>query len=272
MPDENRHARPSGTPPTSRRRVILVGGAALVALAGIAFGLDRTMELPPGYGVAIDVRTVLGPPPPPASAAADVDRTAIAKALAGIDGPAWEAAEAQIFPSSDTVRDQIACALGRRITMESTPATARLLQRAAADLKAPVDAAKSYFHRDRPFVGNTDTRTCDPRTLGPIGGITGGVLSYSYPSGHAAFGELMARVLGAAVPARAAPLSAWGRRLGDNRVACRVHWPSDIAAGRRLADAMYEKLAEKPAFRADVAAARAELAKAPPATNCRAGA
>ena len=252
------------------RRALLVGTVATAALASIAFGLDLPGHNAPGYGIAIDYRAVLGPPPAPGTPVDKADRAVIARTIAGIESPAWEAAEAQIFPSSETVRDQIACALGRRITNDVTPATARLMQRAAADAKAPVDAAKSYYHRDRPFVGNANSRTCDPRTLGPIGGATGGVLSYSYPSGHAAYGELMARVLGAAVPARAAPLTAWGRQLGDNRVICRVHWPSDVAAGRRIADAMYDQLATKPAFQADVAAAKAELAKAPPATNCRA--
>jgi acid phosphatase (class A) len=252
----------------NRRHALLIGGIAVIGFASMAYGLDKT---PAGYGITVNYQAIIGPPPAPGSASAAADRAAIAKTTAGIDGPAWKAAESQLHPSSDTVRDQIACALGRRIAVEATPATARLMYRAATELQVPIFDGKSFYHRDRPYVGNADTRTCDPRSLEPGSAETGGALSYSYPSGHAAYGELMAKVLGAAVPTRAAPLTAWGRQLGDNRVVCRVHWPSDVAAGRRLADAMFAQLAAKPAFQADVAAARAELAKAPAAANCRSG-
>jgi acid phosphatase (class A) len=60
----------------------------------------------------------------------------------------------------------------------------------------------------------------------------------------------------------------WGDELGANRLVCRVHWASDIAAGRRLADALFPKLEASPAWRADLAAARTELARAPQPANC----
>jgi acid phosphatase (class A) len=102
--------------------------------------------------------------------------------------------------------------------------------------------------------------------------MTGGALSYAWPSGHAAVGRLTALTLSAAEPGREAALMQWGDALGANRLACRVHWVSDVVAGRRLADAMYAKLATIPAFQADLAAARAELARAPAPANCPAGA
>ena len=247
-----------------RRRVLAIAGVALGGVAALAYGLDR----PAGYGVAVDFRSVLGPPPAAGSAVAVGERAAFARTAAGIGQARWQEAGRQIFPSSPEVVAQIGCALGRDVSPATTPVTARLITNVAADLRRPVEAAKGFYRRDRPYVGASDTRTCDPRTLGALGGASGGVLSYAYPSGHAAQGQLWARVLSDAVPGRAAAMAAWGQRLGDNRVVCRVHWPSDVVAGRRLADAVYARLVTVPAYRADVAAARAELARAPMATGC----
>lgn len=245
---------------TVLRPSFIIGAAALALSAGaFAFGLDR----PTGYGASVDWQAVIGPPPAAGSPQAAADRAGFVRTAAGIGSPAWVAAVAEVFPNSPEVMRQISCASGRRISPATTPVTARLLANAAADLRRPVEAAKSHFKRDRPFVGASDTRTCDPRTLGSLGGSTGGTLSYAWPSGHAAQGQLWARTLAAAAPARAASLTAWGAALGDHRVTCRVHWPSDIAAGRRLGDAVFVELSKKPAFQADLVAARAELARAP---------
>lgn len=252
------------TKPRLRPPVIIGLAAAGLSLAGLALAL----EAPQGYGARVDWQQVLGPPPAPGSAADKADRAAFAKTAAGIGSPAWEAAEAQVFPSSAPVRAQLSCALGRSLSDKGTPTTLRLLSRENADLKVAVDAGKDFYKRNRPFVGASNSRTCDARTLGAIGGATGGALNYGWPSGHAAQGRLTALTLSAAAPASRASLMRWGDELGDNRLVCRVHWASDVAAGRRLADALFPKLEANPAWRADLAAARAELAAAPKPVNC----
>ncbi len=216
---------------------------------------------------ALDFRAMIGNPPAADSPEAKAERAAYVASAAGIGGTQWQAGVAQLYPNSPEVLAQGACAVGKALSPATTPATLRLLARLGADLRGPVEAAKTAYHRDRPYVGQADARTCDPRTLGAS---SGGTLSYAFPSGHAAFGELWAKALADAAPARAAPLMAWGRSMGDNRIACRVHWPSDVVAGRKLADALYARIAATPDFKADLAAAKAELAKAPAATNCAA--
>jgi acid phosphatase (class A) len=211
---------------------------------------------------------VLGPPPAPGSAADKADRAAFAKTAAGIGGTAWDAAKAQVYPTSPEVRAQLSCVLGRTLSEKDTPVTLRLLARQGVDLKAAVDASKDFYRRNRPFVGASDSRTCDVRTLGALGGATGGALSYSWPSGHAAIGRLTALSLGAADPSRKLALMQWGDGLGANRLVCRVHWVSDVAAGRRLGDAMFSKLATLPTYQSDLAAAGKELARAPAASGC----
>jgi acid phosphatase (class A) len=250
---------------TALRPSLVIGTTAVVlSLAGLALAL----EAPQGYGARVDWQQVLGPPPAPGSAADKADRAAFAKTAAGIGSPAWEAAEVQVFPSSAPVRAQLSCVLGRTLSDKGTPATLRLLSRENADLKVAVDAGKDHFRRNRPFVGAKDSRTCDARTLGAIGGATGGALNYGWPSGHAAQGRLTALTLSEVEPGRRAALMQWGDALGANRLVCRVHWVSDVAAGRRLGDAVFAKLETMPAWRADVAAARTELAAAPAPVNC----
>ena len=245
-----------------QRRFFVLGGCVLIGGAALAYGLDRA----PGYGVSIDYRQLLRMPPAANSAQALAERAGFADTARAIGGARWQQASRQIFPSGPYVAAEIACAAG--VQVSASPAAQRLLRNAVTDLSRPVEAAKSAFGRDRPYVGAVNAHTCDPRTLGSIGGSTGGVLSHAYPSGHAAQGRLVANVLAAALPGRAAALAAWGDRLGANRIVCRVHWPSDVAAGRRLGDAMFGALQANPAFRADLVAARAELARAPAATNC----
>lgn len=252
------------TPAQVNRRLLLIGAIGLAGAGGVAWLVAR----PAGYGAAVDYVAVLGPPPVAGSATAVAERAAYERAAAGIGGAAWREASRQVFQNSPEVQREIACVIGRHISPATTPVAARLIGNATADLRRDVEAAKDHFARDRPFVGAADPRTCDPRTLGSIGSRSGGTLSYSYPSGHAADGRMWARVLGAAVPDRAAAIAAWGDRLGANRIVCRVHWPSDVAAGRRLADAVYARLGADPRFRSDVAAARVELANAPVARGC----
>jgi acid phosphatase (class A) len=52
-----------------------------------------------------------------------------------------------------------------------------------------------------------------------------------------------------------------GREIGDSRMICGVHYQSDVEAGRMLGAAMVSREHANAQFRADFAAARAELAK-----------
>jgi acid phosphatase (class A) len=54
-----------------------------------------------------------------------------------------------------------------------------------------------------------------------------------------------------------------GFDFAESRVVCRVHWRSDVAAGRLMASAVYARLQSDPVFKAQRDLARAELAKAP---------
>jgi acid phosphatase (class A) len=61
-------------------------------------------------------------------------------------------------------------------------------------------------------------------------------------------------------PDRAEAIVTRARQIGESRAVCGLHYPSDVAAGRRLGEALYQAISTVPAYRADLEAARAELA------------
>jgi len=102
---------------------------------------------------------------------------------------------------------------------------------------------KQAYQRQRPFVRDPGLKPCIARVQG-----------LSYPSGHSAMARLFALILGDLVPARRAEFLARADEAALNRVIGGVHHPTDIAAGKALADALYKALLKKPAFRSDLAA------------------
>ena len=64
-----------------------------------------------------------------------------------------------------------------------------------------------------------------------------------------------------------ADLEPVGKAIGDSRVVCGVHFQSDVEAGRVIGSAMVARLHADPQFQADLARAKAELAKAPAAAG-----
>ena len=59
-----------------------------------------------------------------------------------------------------------------------------------------------------------------------------------------------------------AAILARGLQIGDDRVIGGVHFPSDVDAGRTLAHDLFTRLMASPAFQADLAHAKAEVAAA----------
>lgn len=246
----------------SAQAQVAMAPAAATAVATAATQLSPRASVTPGYLAGkppVDSLKLLPPPPATGSAQDIADRAIYAMSAAGIDGPAWNAAKRQLNPTNAEYMGQLSCALGTRLSAETTPMTLALVARTGVDFMAPMDAAKKFYKRPRPFATDKG-RACDPSSDDGVGERLG----YAYPSGHAGIGWLWALVLSDAAPAHASAIRDFGQATGDLRIACRVHWLSDVAYGRVLATAVYDRLAAEPAFKADVARAAAELAKAPP--------
>jgi acid phosphatase (class A) len=151
----------------------------------------------------------------------------------------------------------MACAAGRHIDAVATPQTYKLLIRAATDFSGSTRSAKDHYRRSRPFMTNGQP-SCTPEAEKVL--RTNG----SYPSGHSAIGYGWGLVLAQVLPDRATDLVARGIAFGDSRRVCNVHWLSDVEQGRVTATATFARLQASPAFQADIAAARDELAQRAP--------
>lgn len=100
-------------------------------------------------------------------------------------------------------------------------------------LKAQHDASdevKNYFMRPRPYVTHRDGL---PDVVA-MRRLPSKYDNTSFPSGHTSFAFATATVLAALLPERAALVMARAGRYGDHRVILGVHFPSDVAAGRKI--------------------------------------
>lgn len=141
--------------------------------------------------------------------------------------------------------------LGPWFTQKNLPLTAALFARVDATEHPVVDSAKKDWDRPRPFL--QDSRIHPPIDLPK---------NASYPSGHSTVGDLDALILVELAPDLKDALLARGLQIGDDRVIAGVHFPSDVAAGRTLAQFLFDKFMASPEFLADLAQAKAEIASA----------
>jgi len=244
-------------------RSLFLAGAAVLLLG--AAPAHRPPVYPPlagptpaklaGYLAAgdLDGQAVIGPPPAPDSPRGKADR-AIYLETRGLAGSArWTQAAKDNDLWNGGALERYACALGAPIDATALPKTYRLLRRIEIDTRTVGTPPKDHFNRIRPLIGD-DRPVCIKRE----GWMS---TNASYPSGHAMAGWAWGLVLGELAPAKASALLEAGREIGDSRVICGVHYPSDVEAGRMLGAAMVAREHANAEFRADLAAAKAELGR-----------
>jgi len=193
------------------------------------------------------------PPPAPGSEAMARDEAAARAAVAQQGSPRWRIATRDAELKLPQAAQTFSCALGVKLDPTKAPHVFTLLQRSLGDLGLSTYAAKTRYQRPRPFMSN-GAPTCTP-AFEPVLRKDG-----SYPSGHSAAGFGWSLILAELAPDRADALVARGRAFGHSRVICNVHWQSDVDEGRVVAAAVVAKLHGDPQFRADLEAARAEMA------------
>jgi acid phosphatase (class A) len=251
---------------TVSNRVQAIGAMAFAALlAGCAAGgtnLSAVPELRPGVPagyLAADARPdslkLLPAPPAQGSAALALDEDAARRAGTQQGSARWQLAGEDAVLTFPQAAGAFSCALGVPVSAKDTPYLNMLLRRSLVDAGLSTYGAKDHYQRTRPFVANK-TQMCTPAEAAKL------EKDGSYPSGHSAIGWAWALILAEVEPERANDILARGRAFGQSRVACNVHWQSDVNEGRMMAAATVARLHANPAFRADLEQARGEVAAA----------
>jgi acid phosphatase (class A) len=213
---------------------------------GILAGYLQPQEFP-------DSLALIPPPPAEGSVALALDEEISRKNIKLRGTPRWELAarDAELmFPEAAST---FSCVLDIPITEKDTPHLYMLLRRTLADAGLSTYTAKNKYQRKRPFMKNNEP-TCTPaeeENLKKDG---------SYPSGHTAIGWAWALLLTEISPGRTDAILARGRAFGESRNICNVHWHSDVVEGRFMGAASVARLHADPAFRAEIEAAKAEVA------------
>jgi acid phosphatase (class A) len=140
--------------------------------------------------------------------------------------------------------------LGAWLTAENCPKLEALFARLETEGRVYSSAAKKHFNRKRPFQAD-----CRVKPLFTEDGT-------GYPSGHSMRGLLFATILAELAPDKKVELLARGREIGWDRVIAGVHFPSDVAGGRMLGQALAQELLANPAFKEELTAIRAEFEEA----------
>ena len=137
--------------------------------------------------------------------------------------------------------------IGAFFQSNNLPKTTLFFDRVQTDAEAITDTAKEYYKRPRPYV-------TDPS-------LANGKLekSFSYPSGHSTESMVLALVLLDLFPDKHDALIAEARSIGWHRVEIARHYPTDIFAGRVLAQAIVKQMEKNDDFQKDLAAAKAEI-------------
>jgi acid phosphatase (class A) len=245
---------------TRLRPAIGLAGLAAAAVVTAALAQGAAAPMPPpasprGYlapGAAPDTLLILPPAPTPGGQR-DLGDHAVFKATRALaDQPRWSLAitDADLRQGSD----MFSCAMGVKLAAAGLPAVSAIFRKAAFDTGAVTDPPKNHYARARPFTAaGADAAVCVAKTkeLAANG---------SYPSGHASLSWTWGLILASLAPDRAGPILARARSIGESRVVCGVHYPSDIEAGRMAGTTLFVALEGDAGFRADLDRARAELA------------
>jgi acid phosphatase (class A) len=135
--------------------------------------------------------------------------------------------------------------------VKTRPETFKLLTMVAKEAEDDTKAAKSFFHRKRPWVIDPAVKTCTLEKLNQI--------PKSYPSGHATLAFSLAPVLTYLLPEKSQVILARASEYAQHRLVCGMHFRSDIVASQQYGTILALRLMETPAFRTQMQASQKEL-------------
>jgi acid phosphatase (class A) len=140
---------------------------------------------------------------------------------------------------------------GPAFTKDRFPLAGAFFDKIRENSAVGVRDIKQKYKRLRPFQANKQVQTPE--------NIARASQGPTYPSGHSTFGAQVALILSMMVPEKSAELHARGWEYGEQRVASGVAYPSDWETAHIGATLMVALMMQKPEFRADFQAVKAEI-------------
>ncbi|MBA3849052.1 MAG: hypothetical protein C0502_03540 [Opitutus sp.] len=138
--------------------------------------------------------------------------------------------------------------LGAWADEHTLPRFAAFIKAAAVETMPITDAVKRLHSRPRPFVANPALHPVLKKSDSP-----------AYPSGHATGAALHAALLAAILPEYAAAFAGQAELVRLSRLYAGVHFPTDVAAGRRLGEAIAREMLRSPATQRAIGPIRSEI-------------
>jgi acid phosphatase (class A) len=217
-------------------------GLTVALLAGHAFAKESELNfLPAGQP---DAATLLAPPPLLDS----VEQAAEMETVRSVYHAASDDDKNAAYAEKKFSVFNFTNAVGAWFVETNLPKTAAFFEKVQLDAETVTDLGKDFFQRPRPFT--TDTNLANGKLE----------KSFSYPSGHSTESMVLALVLAEALPEKHDAIIAHARLMGWHRVQIARHYPSDIFAGRTLAQAIARQFKSSTEFEKEFAEAKAEIA------------
>jgi acid phosphatase (class A) len=233
--------------PAFQRRLATIFFSLVLAIAPL-HAQTHDSYLPAGQP---DVIALLAPPPLPYSMEQAADLTEVKSvyhaATSNEIAAAYSEKEFSVFNFSP--------AIGDFFQPGKFPKTEEFFHGVQKEAAFVTDNAKNFYKRPRPYV-------IDPS-------LANGKLekSFSYPSGHSTESMVLALVLADLFPDKHEAIAAEARSIGWHRVEIARHYPTDIYAGRVLAQAIVREMKKNHNYQHDFAEAKAEIFAAQTAKN-----
>ena len=229
-------------------RKLAVGSIILLLLsAGAALALSDKPYLMESDA---DFANLLPPPPADGSPGDKRDLQALLELQKGLTAERLAKIHADTEQTVYRVAGEV---LGPSFTKERFPLAGPFFDKVNKDSAVGVRAIKQKYKRLRPFQASKEVQS-----PADIAAASQGPTS---PSGHGTFGAEVALLLGMMVPEKRAELYARGWQYGEQRIASGVAYPSDWEGGHIGATVMVALMLQKPEFKADFEAVKAEVRK-----------
>jgi acid phosphatase (class A) len=187
--------------------------------------------------------------PPPPAAGSPTERVELDQVLAAQAARTPEQAARCVQIENETIWLFGSEVLGPWFTEASLPKTAAFFARVRESFIPVNRAAKALHPRKRPPFADDRIKPCVEFA------DTG-----AYPSGHAIQSSLWAGLLGEIFPDKADAFLLRAATTRNFKFLSGVHYPSDLAAGQAVGEALARELLKNPAVQSALAEVRAEAA------------